>query len=66
MAEGATHTTQASRIQRRDRIAERYHALIPYKSQVLENGGDLKGSTQHWLAVYPPEFEIPRFVVAGY
>jgi len=28
--------------------------------------GDLKGSTQHWLAVYPPEFEIPRFVVAGY
>jgi hypothetical protein len=30
------------------------------------NRGDLKGSTQHWLAVYPPEFEIPRFVVAGY
>jgi len=31
-----------------------------------EKPGDLKGSTQHWLAVYPPEFEIPRFVVAGY
>jgi len=28
--------------------------------------GGLKGSTQHWPAVYPPEFEIPRFVVAGY
>jgi hypothetical protein len=24
--------------------------------------GGLKGSTQHWLAVYPPEFEIPFFV----
>jgi hypothetical protein len=28
--------------------------------------GGLKGSTQHWLAVYLPGFEIPRFVVAGY
>src|ERR1700676_2814480 len=28
-----------------------------------ERGG-LKGSTQHWLAVYPPEFEIPTFFVA--
>jgi hypothetical protein len=28
--------------------------------------GGLKGSMQHWLAVYPPEFEIPRFVVAEY
>ena len=26
--------------------------------------GGLKGSTQHWLAVYPPEFEIPTFFVA--
>jgi hypothetical protein len=24
--------------------------------------GDLKGSVQHWLAVYPLEFEIPTFV----
>src|ERR1700722_5538061 len=31
---------------------------------VAENRGDLKGSTQHWLAVYPPEFEIPTFFVA--
>jgi len=31
-----------------------------------EKRGGLKGSTQHWPAVYPPEFEIPRFVVAGY
>jgi hypothetical protein len=31
-----------------------------------DNPGGLKGSTQHWPAVYPPEFEIPRFVVAGY
>src|ERR1700730_10708944 len=28
---------------------------------VSGNRGGLKGSTQHWLAVYPPEFEIPRF-----
>ncbi len=28
--------------------------------------GGLKGSTQHWPAVYPPECEIPRFAVAGY
>jgi hypothetical protein len=25
-----------------------------------------KGSMQHWPAVYPPEFEIPRFGVVGY
>ena len=31
-----------------------------------DNSGGLKRSTQHWSAVYPPEFEIPRFVVAGY
>src|SRR5207245_496905 len=31
---------------------------------VSENAGGLKGSTQHWLAVYPPEFEIPTFFVA--
>src|SRR2546427_482798 len=29
-----------------------------------EKSGGLKGSTQHWLAVYPPEFEIPTFFVA--
>jgi hypothetical protein len=29
-----------------------------------EKRGGLKGSTQHWLAVYPPEFEIPTFFVA--
>ena len=28
--------------------------------------GGLKDSMQHWPAVYPPEFEIPRFVVVGY
>src|SRR5215813_1077555 len=26
--------------------------------------GGLKGSTQHWPAVYPPECEIPTFVAA--
>ena len=26
--------------------------------------GGLTGSTQHWLAVYLPEFEIPTFFVA--
>lgn len=31
-----------------------------------DKAGDLKGSMQHWPAVYPPEFEIPRFVVAEY
>jgi hypothetical protein len=33
-----------------------------------EIGGDkrggLKGSMQHWLAVCPPEFQIPMFFVA--
>ena len=33
---------------------------------VTDKVGGLKGSTQHWLAVYPPECEIPRFVEAGY
>ena len=33
---------------------------------VSDKRGGLKGSVQHWLAVYPLEFEIPRFVVAGY
>ena len=28
------------------------------------NRGGLKGSMQHWLAVYPPEFQIPMFFVA--
>jgi len=28
--------------------------------------GGLKGSMQHWPVVYPPEFEIPRFVAAEY
>src|ERR1700680_1130285 len=27
--------------------------------------GGLKGSTQHWLAVYPPAFEIPTFFVGA-
>ena len=31
---------------------------------VSDNPGGLKGSMQHWLAVYPPEFEIPMFFVA--
>ena len=31
---------------------------------VTDNRGGLKGSMQHWLAVYLPEFEIPTFVVA--
>jgi hypothetical protein len=34
--------------------------------QIPKKPGGLKGATQHWPAVYPPEFEIPRFVVAGY
>ncbi|HXQ36303.1 MAG TPA: hypothetical protein VN843_19985, partial [Anaerolineales bacterium] len=28
------------------------------------NNGGLKGSTQHWLAVDPPEFQIPMFFEA--
>jgi hypothetical protein len=40
-----------------------------FDSSVDQNGnavfaGGLNGSTQHWLAVYPPEFEIPTFFVA--
>ena len=31
---------------------------------VSDNAGGLKGSMQHWLAVYPPEFQIPMFFVA--
>jgi hypothetical protein len=30
-----------------------------------DNPGGLKGSMQHWLAVYPPEFQIPMFFVAA-
>jgi hypothetical protein len=30
----------------------------------VDNRGGLKGSMQHWLAVYPPEFQIPMFFVA--
>jgi hypothetical protein len=30
----------------------------------VENRGDFKWSMQHWLAVYPPEFQIPMFFVA--
>ena len=30
----------------------------------VEKSGGLKGSMQHWLAVYPPEFQIPMFFVA--
>ena len=30
----------------------------------VANRGGLKGSVQHWLAVYPPEFQIPMFFVA--
>ena len=29
-----------------------------------DNPGGLKGSMQHWVAVYPPEFQIPMFFVA--
>ena len=29
-----------------------------------DKSGGLKGSMQHWLAVYPPEFQIPMFFVA--
>ncbi len=29
----------------------------------LEKWGGLKGWMQHWLGVYPPEFEIPTFFV---
>jgi DNA invertase Pin-like site-specific DNA recombinase len=29
-----------------------------------DSPGGLKGSMQHWLAVYPPEFQIPMFFVA--
>src|SRR5947209_15015429 len=36
----------------------------PAKKPPSEKTGGLKGSTQHWLAVYPPEFEIPTFFVA--
>ena len=32
----------------------------------LDKSGGLKGSLQHWPAVYPPEFEIPTFVAVGY
>jgi hypothetical protein len=31
-----------------------------------DNPGGLKGSMQHWPAVYRLEFEIPRFVAAEY
>src|SRR5215472_18271576 len=30
-----------------------------------DKSGGLKGWMQHWLAVYPPEFEIPTFFVAA-
>ena len=30
-----------------------------------DNPGGLKGSTQHWLAVYPPGFESPTFVAGA-
>src|SRR5579872_5315896 len=31
----------------------------PWAELTPENAGGLKGSVQHWPAVYPPEFEIP-------
>ena len=37
-----------------------------FEDLIPDDAGGLKRSTQHWSAVYPPEFEIPRFVVAGY
>jgi hypothetical protein len=43
-----------------------YRKLALRQKPVTDKAGGLKGSTQHWPAVYPPEFEIPRFVVAGY
>ena len=33
-------------------------------STISNNRGGLKGSVQHRLAVYPPEFQIPMFFVA--
>ena len=40
------------------------HAFQAVPTTTTDNGGGLKGSMQHWLAVYPPEFQIPMFFVA--
>src|ERR1700719_1848051 len=40
------------------------NALVGYFRIDVGNRGGLKGSMQHWLAVYPPEFQIPMFFVA--
>src|SRR5580692_3492258 len=34
-----------------------------HRIPVDDKTGGLKGSMQHWLGVYPPEFEIPTFFV---
>jgi hypothetical protein len=39
------------------------HAEIAKKPDD-DNAGGLKGSRRHWLAVFPPEFEIPTSFVA--
>src|ERR1700722_8552689 len=42
-----------------------YALICLYKGFVKTfYGGGLKGSVQHWLGVYPREFEIPTFFVA--
>ena len=42
------------------------YELEPIMEPSPDKTGGLKGSMQHLLGVYPPEFEIPRFVVVGY
>ena len=39
-------------------------AMVSHFEIASDNAGGLKGSMQHWLAVYPPEFQIPMFFVA--
>ena len=36
----------------------------PSQKPQSDKRGGLKGSMQHWLAVYPPGFESPTFFVA--
>src|SRR5580693_8822898 len=49
-----------------EKIAKAAHCSAAKRWPTPEKRGGLKGSTEHWPAVYPPEFEIPKFVVAGY
>src|SRR5580692_8980939 len=39
------------------------HANQAWFGPHSDKTGGLKGSMQHWLGVYPPEFEIPTFFV---